>query len=341
MSRGLPAGETWTAWEAVALRLAARFEPLAERGGFDYRQPVALQRKVPRRLRREYTVPVHWTCWGPAAGPRLLCVGGVASSAARFSFLAADLARTGWRVVCMDWVGRGRSGWLADESEYALPVLVEQLRQAVVQLGGGPVALLGSSMGASAAIALAAREPALVSRLVLNDTGPYLARARRRRRAEVLARWYVFRTPAEIMRRIGASQKHDGPVSDEVRHFLAWQSTRWSEAEGGRVYRHDPRALLAYRRDAQQALSQWDDWARVRCPVLLLHGMESDALGAATIARMRRGHAITVAHVPATGHTPVLDDRHQTAAIADWLADPAPEPADRSLLLAPPRGAVR
>ncbi|MBX3634713.1 MAG: alpha/beta hydrolase [Rubrivivax sp.] len=341
MSAKPASGETWTAWEAVALRLAARFEPLAERGGFEYRQPPALQRAVPRRHRREYGVPVHWTCWGPTHGPRLLCVGGVVSSAARFSFVAADLARAGWRVVCMDWVGRGRSGWLADETEYALPVLVEQLRQAVMTLGGGPVALLGSSMGASAAIALAAREPGMVSRLVLNDTGPYLPRARRQRRAEVLARWYVFRTPAEIMRRVGASQKNDGPVSDEVRHFLAWQTTRWSDADAGRVYRHDPRALLAYRRDAQQALSQWDDWARVRCPVMLLHGMASDALSAATIARMRRGHELTVAHVPATGHTPVLDDRHQTATIAGWLADPAPEPAEYSLLPAPPRVAAR
>ena len=128
--KGAVAGaDTWTAWEAVALRLAARFEPLAERGGFEFRQPAALQAAVPRRLRRDYTVPVHWTSWGPADGPRLLCVGGVASSAARFSFLAADMARAGWRVVCMDWVGRGRSGWLADESEYSLAVLVEQLRQ--------------------------------------------------------------------------------------------------------------------------------------------------------------------------------------------------------------------
>jgi pimeloyl-ACP methyl ester carboxylesterase len=339
MSRGPTPHQTWHAWEATALRLVARFEPLAERGGFDFVQSTALQSGVPRRLRRAYGVPVHWTCFGPPGGPLLLCVGGVVSSAARFSFLAADLARAGWRVVCMDWLGRGRSGWLADDREYALPVCVAQLRQAIVHLGGGPVALLGSSMGASAAIALAAQAPQLVSRLVLNDTGPYLPRARRQRRADVLARWYVFRTPAEIMRRVGASQKHDGPVSDEVRHFLAWHATRWSDADAGRVYRHDPRALLAYRRDAEHAVSQWDAWAAVRCPVLLLHGLESDVLSPPTIARMRRGHDLTVAHVPATGHTPVLDDRNQTAAIGAWLADPAPVATAYSVLLAPRRQA--
>jgi hypothetical protein len=44
---------------------------------------------------------------------------------------------------------------------------------------------------------------------------------------------------------------------------------------------------------------------------------------------------------PTTGHTPVLDDRHQTAAIAHWLGDASPWPAEFSLLLAPPCSARR
>ncbi len=331
------ARQDWAAWEASALRLAARFEGLAERGGFDFQQRPGLQPGVPQRLRRAYTVPVHCMHWGPVDGPPVLCVGGVANTAARFAFLAADLARAGFRVTCMDWLGRGHSGWLADDSEYTLATLVEQLRQAVAHLGGGPLTLLGSSMGASAAIALAARQPRSVSRLVLNDTGPHIPQARRQRRAQALARWYVFRTPADMERRVGVSLKNDGPVSDEVRRFIAWQLTRWSDADGGRVYRHDPRALLAYREAARQPLDQWAEWARVRAPTLLLHGLQSDTLTPATIRRMRRGHAVAVAHVPATGHTPVLDDRHQTASIADWLLDAAPLPVACTLLPAPPR----
>ncbi|NRF69523.1 alpha/beta fold hydrolase [Aquincola sp. S2] len=330
-----PAG--WHDWLTVAERLDRRFDGHYAFGGFDYRQPLALQRAVPLRLRRAYEVPVAYTDWGPRDGPLLLCCGGVANTAMRFAFVAADLAREGWRVVCMDWLGRGRSGWLADHSEYTLACYVEQLHQMIAHLGGGPVALLGSSMGGSAALALAAQSPALVSRLVLNDVGPHIPRARRARRAETLARHYVFRSPAELMRRAGASQKHDGPVADDVRLFITYHQTCWSPDNGGRIYRHDLRALLAYRDDAARSVDQWREWSALACPVLVLHGEESDALTEPTLRRMQQARPLALVHVPDTGHTPVLADRNQTAFIGDWLCGTVGDDCECSLPHAPLR----
>lgn len=334
---GTPPPPGWREWLQTAERLDRRFAGHHAVGGFRYRQPVALQRGVPPRLRRPYEVPVAYTDWGPRGAPTLVCCGGVANTAMRFAFLAADLGREGHRVVCMDWLGRGRSGWLADGSEYGLATYVEQLRQLIEHLACGPVALLGSSMGGSAALALAARHPQRVSRLLLNDVGPHIPQARRARRAQALARHYVFRSPDDIMRRAGAAQKHDGPVGDEVRLFIAYHQTRWSDEDAGRVYRHDPRALLAYRQDAARSVDQWDAWASLRCPVLLVHGVDSDALTLATIRRMQRSHPVTLAHVPDTGHTPVLSDRHQTAMIGDWLRSEAAAPTEFSVPHAPAR----
>jgi pimeloyl-ACP methyl ester carboxylesterase len=335
-------GAAWRAWDEAARRLNRRFDGHFLRATFDYRQPLALQRGVPSRLRRPYTVPVAVTDWGPRDAPVLLCTGGVANTAMRFAFLAADLARNGVRVVCVDWPGRGASGWLADKREYRRETWVELLRQLIGHLGA-PVALLGSSMGGSAAIELASRHPSLVARLVLNDVGPHIPRARRARRAETLARHYVFHSPADLMRRTGAAQKNDGPVSDDVRQFIAHHQTRWSDEESGRIYRHDPRAMLAYRDEAAMSVDQWDDWARVRCPVLLLHGMASDALTGGTIARMRRSRpataGLTVVHLPDTGHTPVLADRNQTELIGDWLKGAYAAPCECSLPHAPARRA--
>ncbi|MDY0744848.1 alpha/beta fold hydrolase [Paucibacter sp. R3-3] len=322
MSRSTP---VWAAFDAQAERLDQRFAGSFTRHSFDYLQPVRLQKQVPARLRRPYATAVSYTAWGAADAPLLVCLGGVANTAMRFSFLAADLSAD-FRVVCMDWLGRGQSGWLADESEYTGATYLEQLRQLLAHLQPrGPVHLLGSSMGGSIAMALAARSPSIVARLVLNDVGPAMPAARRRRRADTLARHYVFRSPEDIHRRVGASQKNDGPVSDEIRHFLAWHQTRWSEENAGRVYRHDPRAMTAYRSQviAQARHDQWKDWTGVRCPVLLVHGLQSDALLAPTIARMRRAlhprAALAVAHVPETGHTPLLSDRNQTHCIGGWL----------------------
>ncbi len=308
----------WDDYIAVAQRIVGRFHAQFEVHHFEYHHPVTLQRGAPLRLKRPYTVRVAYTDWGDPAHPTIVCCGGVANSAMRFNYLASDLKRW-FRVVCVDWLGRGMSGWMANESDYSLPTYVEQMRQLIEHLNVGPVYLLGSSLGGSVGIELAARHPELVRGLILNDIGPHIPRERRKRRADTLARFYVFRDPSDLLRRIGASQKNDGPISDDIRFNLTFYQTRWSDEDAGRVYRYDIRAMQAYRADAQTSLQQWGLWAKVNCPVFLIHGMMSDALLPATIERMRRSKAVTVMHVPDTGHTPVLSDRNQTWFIRDWL----------------------
>ena len=309
---------SWNDYIAVASQVVGRFHGQYNLCHFDYHHPALLQPGTVRRLKRPYKVSVAYAEWGAPDAPLVICCGGVASVAMRFNYLASDL-KDDFRLVCMDWVGRGRSGWLATEGDYSLATYAEQLRQMIEHLGGGPATVLGSSLGGSAAIEVAARHPKLIDRLILNDIGPHIPARRRRRRADTLARHYVFREPADMLRKVGASQKNDGPVSDDIRFNLTFHQTRWSDEEGGRVYRHDVRALQAYRRDAQKSLQQWEQWSRVRCPVLLIHGMQSDVLFAPTIRRMSRGKDVTLMHLPDTGHAPLLADRHQVAFLRDWL----------------------
>lgn len=327
---------TWKQYIAVASQVVGRFHGQFRMGHFDYVHPVRLQPQTVRRLKRPYKVNVAYADWGPVDAPVVMCVGGVASVAMRFNYLASDL-RDSFRLICLDWVGRGRSGWLADQGDYSLETYAEQLRQTIMHLGGGPVTVLGSSMGGSAAIELIAKHPKLVDRLILNDIGPHMPVSRRRRRAQTLARHYVFRDPADMLRRVGASQKNDGPVPDDIRFNLTFHQTRWSDDEGGRIYRHDVRALQAYRVSASTSLQQWRQWQKVTCPLLLIHGLQSDALFAPTIERMSRGRDIAIMHLPDTGHAPLLADRHQIAFIREWLDGLHPPGTQWSVLHAPPR----
>ncbi len=327
---------SWNDYMALASRVVGRFHGRFQLRHFDYLHPTRLQPGTPRRLRKPYVTPAAYTEWGPAHAPVLLCCGGVANVAMRFHYLASDLSDS-YRVICMDWLGRGRSGWLAAQDDYSLATYAEQMRQMIRHLGGAPVTVLGSSMGGSATIDLIARHPRLVSRLILNDVGPHIPARRRRRRAEAIARHYVFRNPAELLRRVGASNKNDGPVSDDIRFNLSFHQTRWSDEEGGRVYRHDVRAMQAYRGIAHRSVLQWAQWQRVHCPVLLIHGLQSDALFEPTIRRMTRGKDIAVMHVPDTGHTPLLADRNQIDFVRQWLDGGMREHAEWSVLHAMPR----
>jgi pimeloyl-ACP methyl ester carboxylesterase len=338
---------SWGDYMGLASRVVGRFHGQFKLQHFDYHHPTRLQPGTPRRLKKPYSASVAYTEWGPADAPVLLCCGGVANVAMRFHYLASDLSLAdsstategAYRVICMDWLGRGRSGWLAAEDDYSLATYAEQLHQLIQHLGGGPVTLLGSSMGGSAAIELIAKHPRLVSRLILNDVGPFIPASRRKRRADTIARHYVFRNPAELLRRVGASSKNDGPVSDDIRFNLTFHQTRWSDDEGGRVYRHDTRAMQAYRKGAHQSVSQWAQWGKVNCPVLLIHGMQSDALFAPTIKRMRLGKNIAVMHVPDTGHTPLLADRNHIEFMRQWLSGKVSGGTEWSVLHASARAA--
>jgi pimeloyl-ACP methyl ester carboxylesterase len=105
---------------------------------------------------------------GPADGPLVVCVAGMGDIRSTFRHLAPDVAEAGFRVACMELRGHGDSdvGFSSYDDEAAasdILALVEEL--------GGPAVVVGHSMGSAAGIVAAARQPELVSGLVL--VGPF------------------------------------------------------------------------------------------------------------------------------------------------------------------------
>ncbi|MDD9982951.1 MAG: alpha/beta hydrolase [Gammaproteobacteria bacterium] len=327
-ARGSPPPNTldWDDYDALVEALAIGLGDGPPMHSFIYEHPVHLQ-DPDNGVGKPYAVRLAYSDSGGHGEP-LVAIGGLTNVAQRFDFLALDAAPA-LRVIGLDLAGRGRSGWLAELSDYHLDSYVEQLRQLMDHLGLPSCTLLGSSLGGSTAIRFTVRYPERVRRIVLNDSSPYIPVERRARRARAVARHYVFRSPAEVFRRTGAAEKHTGPAPDAVLLHSAHHRTRWSDEETGRVYRHDLRALLAYREEARSSLDMWSDWSRVKCPVLLIHGLQSDATSNETIARMRDLDCLSVIHVPNTGHTPTLSDGLLIDEVVRWVCDDRPFDEDR------------
>ncbi len=330
-ARGVPPLDAldWNDYDALIAAFRSAEPP--PRRHFTYEHPVRLQ-DADIGVGKPYPVQLAY-CDSGGSGEPVIAVGGLTNVARRFDFLALD-ARPALRVISLDLAGRGRSGWLVELSDYHLDTYVEQIAQLMAHLGLDDCTMLGSSLGGSAVIRFAARNPGRVRRIVLNDSGPYIPAARRRRRAVSVGRHYVFHSPAEMFRRTGASEKHSGPAPDSVLLHAAHHKTRWSAEENGRVYTHDLRALLAYRAEAGNSLDLWEDWARVQCPGLLIHGLLSEAISLETIDRMRTRGQLSVIHVPETGHTSSLSDGPLIQDIAEWVADDRPFACDRTRAVA-------
>jgi len=312
-------------WEVLNRQVQAeeeRLGPPINREIFHYQHKPSQQMRTPDRFRADYTVPTQALHWGTVGKPVLLCMGGIANCAYRFSYLASALKRD-FHIISIDWVGRGGSGWLRDWQDYTLTTCIEQVKQYLEQLEAPKVHLLGSSWGGIVGMHIAACMPKQAQSLILNDIGPHLASERRIRRAETLTRHYVFRTPEELLEKTGVSQKNDGPVQPAARMLMAFRGTRWSDEEQGRVYRHDPRCMLAYQEDAKHCVDCWPIWNSLNLPIMLLHGLQSDALPTEQVQQMQKTKPIHLVELPGVGHTPSLCQPNQIEHVQRWLSERA------------------
>jgi pimeloyl-ACP methyl ester carboxylesterase len=88
---------------------------------------------------------------------------------AAYRFLAPALRETGYRVACTDLRGHGDSD--ATFSSYGDEETADDDVALITELGG-PAVIIGNSMAAGSAVLAAARQPGLVSGLVL--AGPFV-----------------------------------------------------------------------------------------------------------------------------------------------------------------------
>lgn len=326
--RGSPELEslTWKDYQDLVDTVSGALGDQPEIKWFEYFHPVRLQ-DAEFGLGKPYSTRLAYCDLGGEGEP-VVAIGGITNVMQRFDFLRVDSAPA-LRVIGLDLAGRGRSGWLAELTDYTLEAYVEQFIQLLDHLGLKTCTVLGSSLGGSVAIVAADRYPDRIKRIVLNDSGPFIPASRRTQRARAVARHYVFSSPAEMFRKTGAASRHTGPATDGILLHNAHHKTQWSENERGRVYRHDLRALLAYRADSVQSLDLWHVWENVQCPALLLHGLESDASSEEMIEKMREHRKLSVIHIPEAGHTPSLGDGYLADEITKWICDDRPFRQDR------------
>lgn len=111
--------------------------------------------------------------WGPddPDAPTVVLIHGVTASHLAWTHTAAHLA--GVRLVAPDLRGRGRSNGV--DGPAGMAAHADDLAAVVAHLGVRPGIVVGHSMGAFVAVALAHRHPDLVTRLVLVDGGLPLA----------------------------------------------------------------------------------------------------------------------------------------------------------------------
>lgn len=259
--------------------------------------------------------------WGAReAAKTLVCAHGLARCARDFDFLAAAMAREGWRVVCPDIPGRGDSGWLKNPLEYAVPVYVSDMVTLIARLDVAAVHWVGTSLGGLVGMTLAALPGSPVTKLVLNDVGPVLTAASLDRIGSYLGKWPPLPTIEAAEAYVRAVSAPFGAHSDGEWRFLTEHVVR-KNPDGTLRMHYDPAIAVPFNAQVPHAeIALWSFYDAIRCPTLALRGEQSDLLTRETAAAMAaRGPRAKVVEIPGVGHAPTLIHADQIAIVREFL----------------------
>ncbi len=258
---------------------------------------------------------------GPAAdAPVVLGLHGLMRNSRDFGDLATHLAAR-YRVIAPDIRGRGFSDRDRNFNNYTIPVYLQDVGTLLAGLGVTRVSIVGTSMGGLLAMVLAATEPALVARIVLNDVGPEVDPAGLARIRGYAGKTAPVKSWAEATAQVRALYGAAWPGLPDSRWEQIVRLSYRANAAGLLEVDADPLISEPLKDGKAVAPDLWPLWKSLGAPILAIRGATSDILSVSTLERMKREkpelRTLTVAN---RGHTPLLDEPECLAAIDEFLA---------------------
>lgn len=262
-------------------------------------------------------IDIAYREWGEADNPKVaICVHGLSRNSKDFDDLARALAKD-WRVLSVDMPGRGDSDWLEDKALYGYELYERVCAGAVAASGADEVAWVGTSMGGILGMRLAAKRGHPITRLVLNDIGPFIPAEGRRDNQANFGKDPRFKTEDEAIAYVRETRSVFGPFTEDGWRKFGRDSLRQTD-DGQWTLHYDP-GLASNAPVTDTAM--WELWPLIDVPVLTVWGTESKLLTAATVDRMQRtGPRTDVFAVQGVGHCPGLTTADEIAAVSGFLA---------------------
>lgn len=263
--------------------------------------------------------------WGRLdAGHIVVCVHGLTRNARDFDTLAEAL-QPSCRVVCPDVVGRGLSDWLRDKADYGFPQYLADTAALLARVTAtappdARIDWVGTSMGGLIGMLLAAQPGTPIRRLVLNDVGPFIPKAALERIGTYVGKAPRFTSPQQAEAYVRLVSASFGPLTDEQWRHLTEHSLH-RDAGGQWTLNYDPGIAAGFAGQVYD-VDLWPIWERIRIPVLVVRGKQSDLLLATTAERMtREGPRAALVEFDGVGHAPMLMAEDQVRAVTGFLLD--------------------
>jgi pimeloyl-ACP methyl ester carboxylesterase len=240
--------------------------------------------------------------------PPILCFPGLTRNARDFEGLAAVLAGA-WRVIVVEFRGRGDSGYAKDPMTYVPLTYVADVEALLSELGIGRFVAVGTSLGGIVTMLLAGTTRARLAAALINDVGPHIEPAGLQRIRGYVGRPSNFPTWMHAARAVAETNAEVYP-GWAMADWLAMAKRLYRLTSAGRiVLDYDLKIAEPFRvPGGEGGPDLWQALARLRgVPTLVVRGARSDLLSAATAERMVAAlPGAELVTVPGVGHAPTL-----------------------------------
>ncbi len=254
--------------------------------------------------------------------PPLVCFPGLTRNARDYEGLAQRLAGA-WRVILVEFRGRGESAYAKDPMTYVPLVYLQDVEALIGELKLDNFVAVGTSLGGIVTMLLAATDRERLAGAVLNDVGPEIDPGGLARIRNYVGKAVQHPTWMHAARALAESQGDAYPGYD-IEAWLAMAKRLFRLNSSGRiVLDYDMKIAEPFRVPGNEAgPDMWPTLDGLKGkPLLVVRGERSDILRAPVAEKMlERVAGAELVTVPGVGHAPTLEEPEAAKAIDKLLA---------------------
>lgn len=263
---------------------------------------------------------VRWTEWGDPDNPKvLLCAHGLSRNARDFDYLATTMAHR-YRVICPDYPGRGESDWLSNPNDYHNEQYLRDTFVILDALSFDQLDWVGTSMGGLIGMAVASMPENPISKMVINDVGPFIPADALNLIGDYLGIHPEFVDQDAAIEYFKTVYASFGVLDEEHYQHFVTHGVCAAKNGNGYVLNYDPAIIDQFVGTEFGDIDIWEVWDKITIPVLIIRGKKSSLLLPQTMEQMkhRNGKAESI-EFDDCAHAPSLMVEEQIRAISDWL----------------------
>jgi len=274
---------------------------------------------------RYLTVPdgirLHYRDYpGSAELPPVVCLHGLTRNSRDWAEFAERYSPR-WRVLALDFRGRGSSDYDPDSSRYTPLTYAADVIEMLDQLGIAQAIFVGTSLGGLVTMTIGAMAPQRILATIMNDVGPDVDVEGVNRILTYVGKDRRFKSWDEAANAIAANY---GASFERYTHddWVRMAKRNCREDEGEIRFDYDMAIAEPFKRTGPTPhVDLWPFFAKLaEKPLLVIRGAKSDLLTAATASRMQQiAPSMRLAQVPGVGHAPELNEPEAVSAIDDFL----------------------